>query len=921
MADTIQCPLCGNENQANSIHCTRCGFQIPKVNSEKAEQMPDWLNNLRAFSDDKSSTNIPPLEDTQDTSDNEEIPDWLSKIRDRKTAEEEFSKISGLPNEKDDSAIDNLVSSFRSEPETEPEHSSNQETNWLNQFRSVETQSVSKSQQNIEPDNVTPGQEEIPDWFSRFSSKNPETEPDIEQTTLRESEPKFKTDAENSSFSPVTNDEELKELPNRLDTLGANSKKAQEESTSPELPEWLSNSKTEDKRTATPATSPKTRAEEQETKEKLPDWVKNSTESDFLSEINEKQQKDTPEWLTKFSNKVQEPESEQEIKHEDIPAWLSGSSYQENDAPLSLQDEEIPEWLNNPTQPTPQAFSNQNDASWLDEMEQATTSEKTDESPAKPKQTLSDSPKSSPPADSPFFLEDFSEFDNDNNNLLNDLGLEKSQNTDQEFYKIDTTQSQELTSTESEESHESPFSHFEELPSWLADQEPSSLEENLHEPPLITSKPSSILDRDIEAPDDQTPASAPFMMDNMPDWLGELDAAEEGAKQAAQALDEKSNTFSDTSLIEPAQLPGWLRAMRPVEAVSPQEIRVENKRKVEKSGPLAGLQGVLSSEDAAGRYSPPPIYNVRLNITEKQKIHAGLLENIFTEDKKTISVTKSLPQYFQKVLRFLIPAILLFVLITSLFLDTTSVKLPHVFKQESNRFTSILNNLMLNPEAPAKILIIIDADASSVAEIRTMMKSVFENLFLLNSKMDFMSTNLNGVLIADNLIESLIYSYPSINNSGNMANHGYIPGDGLAAQNILSNPKQYMDQTAAEKLPQSINSFSAILLITDNAENGKLWIEQMEITQLKIPKLIAVTNQAAPLLQPYADSSQIDGMISGLYGGISYQQLSQNNTGFNLKYWNSYQYGIILFIVIILAGGAWQLFVFAKKLQNTEKRA
>jgi hypothetical protein len=62
------------------------------------------------------------------------------------------------------------------------------------------------------------------------------------------------------------------------------------------------------------------------------------------------------------------------------------------------------------------------------------------------------------------------------------------------------------------------------------------------------------------------------------------------------------------------------------------------------------------------------------------------------------------------------------------------------------------------------------------------------------------------------------------------------------------------------------------------------------------------------MLQPYFASGQINGLVSGLYGGALFEQNDQDENGQRRSnivrtYWDAYSIGMLLAMVLILGGG------------------
>jgi hypothetical protein len=56
------------------------------------------------------------------------------------------------------------------------------------------------------------------------------------------------------------------------------------------------------------------------------------------------------------------------------------------------------------------------------------------------------------------------------------------------------------------------------------------------------------------------------------------------------------------------------------------------------------------------------------------------------------------------------------------------------------------------------------------------------------------------------------------------------------------------------------------------------------------------------MISPYLDSGQISGIISGLSDGATFEQATGQSISIR-KFWDSYQAGLIIIIVLILIGG------------------
>ena len=102
----------------------------------------------------------------------------------------------------------------------------------------------------------------------------------------------------------------------------------------------------------------------------------------------------------------------------------------------------------------------------------------------------------------------------------------------------------------------------------------------------------------------------------------------------------------------------------------------------------------------------------------------------------------------------------------------------------------------------------------------------------------------------------------------------------------------------------TVNDFNAVIVLTNDADTARIWIEQIGIRlQASGKPLLFVTSaQAEPMILPYyqAIPSQVQGLIAGLAGGVAYAR-SIGNTQQN-GVWDAYSLGVTISIIVILVG-------------------
>jgi hypothetical protein len=103
---------------------------------------------------------------------------------------------------------------------------------------------------------------------------------------------------------------------------------------------------------------------------------------------------------------------------------------------------------------------------------------------------------------------------------------------------------------------------------------------------------------------------------------------------------------------------------------------------------------------------------------------------------------------------------------------------------------------------------------------------------------------------------------------------------------------------------ENVSDFALVLVITENADTARTWIEQVQPTLGSTPLIMVLSAQAEPLVRPYYEGNpqQISGMVTGLVGGASYES-SMDNTNLAREYWDAYGKGVLVVVALIVLGG------------------
>lgn len=389
-----------------------------------------------------------------------------------------------------------------------------------------------------------------------------------------------------------------------------------------------------------------------------------------------------------------------------------------------------------------------------------------------------------------------------------------------------------------------------------------------------------------------------YAEDSVPDWLKDSERTSSGSI-ATEVPNE-----------EPASgMPDWLQSMQPV-ATRDQKRNIDYEGKIEGAGPLAGYQGILPGSLAATHYSKPPVYSDNLHITDKQRIYATLFDTLIAEETKTEEAAVEKSKVPAQLLRSLVGLLLIAVVIIALIFNTDIGVQPALFPSENVTFYNAIQTLS-NPGAPSRVLVGIDYNPSLAGELEVMAVPVIESLLGNSSDLVFISLNTAGPALAEKLISRSSSGLAKAQAADHASNLGYLPGGASALAGFALSPSQSapltLDGRMAWENPSLLiikkaGDFDAVLLLTDNTESARDWIEQVQTTLEGKPFLVLASAQAAPGLQPYWHSGQVNGMLAGLSGRASYLKLDQGTEDALGGYWDAYQIGMLLITALILVG-------------------
>jgi hypothetical protein len=405
----------------------------------------------------------------------------------------------------------------------------------------------------------------------------------------------------------------------------------------------------------------------------------------------------------------------------------------------------------------------------------------------------------------------------------------------------------------------------------------------------------------------------------LPDWLSQAQNLEP---------DEDEDLTPDADVadgeLSPADLPSWLEAMRPVAAVDEVEDleQREGADDIEGAGPLAGLRGILPAEPDITRTGKPPAYSTKLLVTESQQAHMKMLEGLLKVEAEPQPSPAGPLVTSQLVLRSIVAVVLLAAILLPMLFGIPQVSLP-VFTPEIFE----LNQLIANLPGDAPVLVAVDYQPGLSGEMDAVAGVVVDHLMLKGSYLAMVSSTHTGPVQAEHLLYKVNqrggHQYEA---SLNYANLGFIPGGSSGIQGFAQSPKQILPldinsepawENPALQSVSSLSDFAMLVIVTENPETAKTWIEQVQPQLGAAPMILVTSAQAEPMVRPYFETQpkQIQGLLSGLIAGAEYQALL-GRSGSPGDYWGAYSVGTLAAIGLIVLGLGYYL--VSSRLTRTE---
>lgn len=905
MDQIIKCPVCGEINSAELDYCQKCNTHLrPQNEAFRPGELPDKK---------KNTAELEPI-----------LPQWLRDAREqsRQTSQDDSIESvrptqSSTPAKSAAPNVD-LLAGLQSHASDDSE---DETPDWLASITGVsnkskktaETADVHRVEMGGRDDFAQDAESETPSWLASIQSQ-PKTEKDELTDWFKEASNQSDDNSKDWLGQPTAGNTFINEI--------------NEPAISDQSPDWLRQMQADESAKNNPIKAEPSFIANDDG----PDWLKGmQPENSAAGELAQTGQSglsndDAPDWLKRMGDDQPASASTADAmpsfsSNDELPSWLNSEASQEksqsqksnpfsesnvggNDAPFSLT-EDTPDWLK-PTpseQPKTPALRNTSPLKntsplWLRETTPGSEAEDVNV----PAWLSSDAPViNQPPA-------------------IDQLPTPaETKNDEAEFGDIPSwlKAAAPQSSIFSEPAVEPEPAFSSDTPDWLSAFK--SVEGSQPASPFETETKN---DANLAAPaftENAFDGGSDALFTEMPDWLA--NASEDPLANAAPL----PPTANNAETLSAGELPSWVQAMRPVESSSSARPTVTSSsdQTLESRGALSGLTGVLPAVPGYTPSSKPKAYSILLQATEEQKSHAFLLEQILSAETEPQPIASFQPLAVSRPLRWFLAVTVFAMVITVTALGTQLFTMPVLSMTSPSALKGALDVAQTVPEG-APVLVVMDYQPSHAAELEAAAAPMFDQMDLLrHPKLVFISTNEMGSILAQRLV-----SLPSLKDryqgEGQFTNLGYLPGGELGIRAFVQNPLQAKPsdifQNPSPLQSISVAQFVAVIVLTDNANSGRVWIEQATAATAPLPfpsPIVLITSaQAGPMIQPYYVSGQVKGIVNGLYGAAIFEQNNAGRPGTARNYWDAYSLGMLLAMSMLALGGLWNLALGVRDRSN-----
>ena len=495
----------------------------------------------------------------------------------------------------------------------------------------------------------------------------------------------------------------------------------------------------------------------------------------------------------------------------------------------------------------------------------------------------------------------------------------------------------------------------EELPEWLADQPAAQADLVTKDAPSWPARKARVRDAppettatDLTLPDTEVEpdAASPDALDGEPalagqdderaadatkqppessgtsDWPADLQATElenalhgilelPEADTSGERVDQWLDILEDLpakddqaqleqlvleSELEGAEVPEWLRAMRPQE--SGDQVEISDLGPPEESGPLAGLRGIvpvaaISLSDGVDRTA------TKLEMSKGQRQQSALLRRLTMVEPQSAIAEESQDTDFFLTLRTILGLALLLVVLLGWLVPGAADLLPWDF-EPTVPLAAEMTQDAIKANSGRTALVAFEYTPSMAGELDSVALALLADLAGGDSPVLTVSQFAAGVPMAER-------ATAAVDNLESSA-LGFLPGEATGLRALGACLTQTCDSLAgremSDELQAALADVNLIVVLSADRDSLANWLEQVG-TQSDIVIVGGVTQALGPVARAYLASKQLSGLIEGMPVAVAYTGESATNGDAAAKHLTSLTLAQWLVIGALLAGAVY----------------
>lgn len=274
---------------------------------------------------------------------------------------------------------------------------------------------------------------------------------------------------------------------------------------------------------------------------------------------------------------------------------------------------------------------------------------------------------------------------------------------------------------------------------------------------------------------------------------------------------------------------------------------------------------------------------VDLVISREDQARADYLSKLITDE--TAPRPERIPEksFLPRGLRLAIGVALIIILSLALFFGTPEEIPPASPLPQSVGVVEWLQGL----PAGSSLLFVLDYPAAYSAEMAIVAPPILREIHASGAQVSILSSAPAGSFLFDQLLADADLDAQWV-----VQDFGYYPVGSFGAYG-LANQVNALQNQPEFSIGFPSGPFEGVVILSDDYEGGMAWIEQFSSLAPDTPIIVLASAQAGPLLQPYWESGQVVGIISGFSGEVEPGLANR---------WRAYQVGTVLMILMLLIG-------------------